>query len=338
MRRLRGVAFEVDLLTVENMRFTNGATTDGGAINGYGVIVHNSRFDNNVASVDGGAISAYGVEISDSVFEYNEALSGGAVLAQFVSVERTTFTNNSAGDSGGAIAGYAVTGVTSSTFNGNSAVNVGGAIASYGTFTVENSTFFENSTDPADGYAGAIFSSGGDITQSTFLDNTANPTGGQSIGNDGGTLNLRGNIFAGSDSAAPHLYAGGIVDQGGNLLTTPEAIEALTSVQPSTQFDLTTLAIFNGATLADNGGPTRTVALYSGSPAINAVPAGSLATDQRGVVRPAVSDAGAYEFVAPVLAATGSSAPVGLLGGAAALLLAGGALALGLARRVVRAR
>lgn len=327
-------------LTVENLRFTNGDAVDGGAINGYGVIVQNSRFDNNVAFDSGGAISAYGVEISDSVFENNEALNGGAVLAQFVSVERTTFTNNSAGDSGGAIAGYAVTEVTSSTFNGNSAFNVGGAIASYGTFTVENSTFFENSTDPGDGYAGGIFSAGGDITQSTFLDNTANPTGGQSIGNDGGTLNLRGNIFAGSDSTAPHLYAGGIVDQGGNLFTTPEAIEALTSVKPSTQFDLTTLAIFNGATLADNGGPTRTVALYSGSPAINAVPADpdSLTIDQRGVARPAVSDAGAYEFVAPVLAATGSSAPIGLLGGAAALLLAGGALALGLARRVVRAR
>lgn len=52
--------------------------------------------------------------------------------------------------------------------------------------------------------------------------------------------------------------------------------------------------------LADNGGPTRTMALLPGSPAIGHIPAGSnfSIADQRGLPRPGtdgVSDIGAYE-------------------------------------------
>ena len=54
--------------------------------------------------------------------------------------------------------------------------------------------------------------------------------------------------------------------------------------------------------LADNGGPTLTMALQAGSPAINKIPkASSPATDQRGIPRPqpqgGLSDIGAYELV-----------------------------------------
>ncbi|MFL5823821.1 MAG: choice-of-anchor Q domain-containing protein [Solirubrobacteraceae bacterium] len=56
--------------------------------------------------------------------------------------------------------------------------------------------------------------------------------------------------------------------------------------------------------LQDNGGPTATMALRSGSPAINRVPGragGCPAADQRGVQRPQGGgcDAGAFEFAAP---------------------------------------
>jgi len=58
--------------------------------------------------------------------------------------------------------------------------------------------------------------------------------------------------------------------------------------------------------LQDNGGPTATEALRPGSPALDAIPAGSSACpggtrDQRGVARPypvgGACDIGAYEFV-----------------------------------------
>jgi hypothetical protein len=62
------------------------------------------------------------------------------------------------------------------------------------------------------------------------------------------------------------------------------------------------------AGLSNNGGPTQTIALLSGSPAIDAIPLASctdqdgnqLTTDQRGFPRPdageQVCDIGAYEF------------------------------------------
>jgi hypothetical protein len=66
--------------------------------------------------------------------------------------------------------------------------------------------------------------------------------------------------------------------------------------------------LLDPAGLANNGGPTDTIALLSGSPAIDAIPLDScidqdgnpLTTDQRGFPRPdaeeQVCDIGAYEF------------------------------------------
>jgi hypothetical protein len=64
------------------------------------------------------------------------------------------------------------------------------------------------------------------------------------------------------------------------------------------------------AGLANNGGPTQTIALQSGSPAIDAIPVADctdqasspnpITTDQRGLLRPdageQLCDIGAYEF------------------------------------------
>jgi hypothetical protein len=60
--------------------------------------------------------------------------------------------------------------------------------------------------------------------------------------------------------------------------------------------------------LRDNGGPTRTIALAGGSPAIDAgIAAISTGTDERGVVRDALPDLGAFEFVGGLLAAGADS-------------------------------
>ena len=50
------------------------------------------------------------------------------------------------------------------------------------------------------------------------------------------------------------------------------------------------------ASLADNGGPTKTHALLAGSPAINAGTSCSVQVDQRYAARDAQCDLGAYEF------------------------------------------
>ena len=65
--------------------------------------------------------------------------------------------------------------------------------------------------------------------------------------------------------------------------------------------------------LADNGGSTPTMALPTGSPAINAgIAAGAPATDQRGFTRTGNPDIGAFEFgsvvvTTPVLTASTTS-------------------------------
>jgi CSLREA domain-containing protein len=94
----------------------------------------------------------------------------------------------------------------------------------------------------------------------------------------------------------------GSISDGGHDLSYPDATCPGMSVDP------------NLAPLADNGGPTLTQALNSGSPAIDAVPtsgAGCPATDQRGISRPQgrACDIGAFEFVFPT-APTGP-APAG---------------------------
>ena len=60
------------------------------------------------------------------------------------------------------------------------------------------------------------------------------------------------------------------------------------------------------APLADNGGPTQTMALMSGSPAINTGTAtGAPATDQRGLPRFGAVDKGAFEVQPAGLFANG---------------------------------
>lgn len=301
---------------------------------------------------------------------------GGAIAGYDVTIINSTFTDNAASD-GGAVYGYGAVSVEGSTFLDNTADVYGGAIAA-GTSEIENSTFVGNT---AGDEGGAIFAGNSDVQFSTFLDNTSaapEPEGelpGESIYlsvDFVDNLSIRGNIFAGS-TGYPHLGVGGsptsgeIFDFGGNVFSTPLATETdLGFAQPSTLFERTSAQLFGAGAAADsNGGPTQTVALIPGSPAIDAVPPlvevtaasssdalsptaiSNLTLDQRGEPRVANADAGAFELQAdeiggegsegPELAATGTtSGTAGLLGGAAALLMGlGAALALA-GRRLAR--
>jgi hypothetical protein len=184
---------------------------------------------------------------------------GGLMNTGTVKVRNTTFSNNSA-DFGGGIynnAGGTLT-VTNSTFSENSASIVGGGIANaVGPLTVTNSTFSGNS---AAGAGGGIFN------------------------NNGGTLTVTNTIVANSTSGGNCL--GDITDGGYNIDDgTSCGFSAANNSMPSTEPLL-------AAGLANNGGPTKTIALRDASPAINAIPQGTngcgteVTTDQRGVERP----------------------------------------------------
>ena len=65
--------------------------------------------------------------------------------------------------------------------------------------------------------------------------------------------------------------------------------------------------------LANNGGPTETMALLAGSPAISAgVAVEGITTDQRGVARVFTPDIGAYEYSVPTITVSPSSLSLGI--------------------------
>jgi hypothetical protein len=186
----------------------------------------------------------------------------------------------------------------------------GSAIYNYGSMALTNCTFSGNSA----GYSAAIqndgFSKGTIIESCTVVSNAARFVAG--IYNGGfaqyfsSDIFLRNSIVAGN--IAREFYAGveldienrGATISGGyNLIgKTPEAsyINPV-RVQPSDQVDLSGAELRLGP-LADNGGPTLTHALLTGSPALEAGPfTGFPATDQRGVARPfgLRADIGAFE-------------------------------------------
>jgi CSLREA domain-containing protein len=190
--------------------------------------------------------------------------------------------------------------VVRSTFSRNTATSNGGGIFNDGTLAITNSTFSNNS---AETLGGGIFNDTGaqlTVTHGTFWSNThgAPERGGGIL--SAGTATLRNTIVAGSgfsQACSEH----GITDGGYNISDDDSCSFDQSTSRNSTDPKL-------ASTLANNGGPTRTIALLRGSPALNAIPTGQsgcatatgrIATDQRGVRRPqgTACDIGAYEKV-----------------------------------------
>ena len=220
--------------------------------------------------------------------------AGGAVDATHggaVSIVRSTLAGNHAASGGAVAAGRAapVT-VVASTFVGNVAAGRGGAIDASNVSST-SSTFSANQA----GRGGAIHAATGlTIVSSTFSDNVAS---GAAIALDGGAAAVRNSILADGTGTECVLGSSTLTDHGGNFSTDGSC--GLTQASSRTDVPVASLAL---APLADNGGPTQTVALLTGSPAIHAgVDCRPPATDQRGVPRPpgAACDSGAFQVEPP---------------------------------------
>jgi len=288
-----GAISNIGTLTVNNSTFSGNSALglEGGAIpnvTGATLSVSNSTFSGNNAHLGGGAISNAGrLTLANSTFSGNNAINGGAIEISTgtVTVTKSTLSGNSGSDNGGAIAivtGDSLT-VTNSTFSGNSAGNVGGAILNESaTLTVTNSTFSGNS---APGRSGGAIWNGGAVT---FINSVlANSTSG-------------GNCSVSNPSTTPITDGGHNIDDGTTCGFTGSGCATT-----GTSF-CNTNPLLDPTGLASNGGPTQTIALEAGSPAINtgdetvcaAPPVNNL--DQRGFVRPGAGatncSIGAYEF------------------------------------------
>ncbi len=194
-------------------------------------------------------------------------------------------------------------------FMDNSSANAAGAIFNQaGLLTIERSTFANNTA----GGMGAILQESllpMTITASTFTNNVGRFEGGAlSIANFRPATLIHCTITGNAVTNTGGGGVGGIrtVSGAGNLLTLQDCIvtgntdanfPGVPNVATgfSSQGNNLTSGDAKLAPLGDYGGPTQTMALRPGSPALNAAPTSTATSDQRGFPAVGVKDIGAYE-------------------------------------------
>jgi len=293
-----------------------GIAADGGTLKVIrSVIARNSatKPSQNAGGIEGepGSTQNEVISISRSRIVDNHAAAGGGGIYAYnrLTINRSTLSGNTAGEAGGAIYNYGTATITKSTitgnhantnvgggiFNANAAGNLvlkfstlsgnvapngdGGAIENYGAATLVNDTITKNHTA---GYGGGVEADSNSPTvlnAVTIARNTAGTGGGIE-----GNLIVSNSLIAlnSSSGLGPDCHPGPtIISTGHNLVgdTTDcggvfgGSTNDFTNVSPRI------------ARLADNGGPTKTIALRRHTKAINHAGNDAPKRDQRGVER-----------------------------------------------------
>lgn len=204
----------------------------------------------NGKAAAGGAIlaesSAY-VRVYDSAVSGNHAGTGGAIAAaNNLYVNRCLFDSNIADDRGGAISNTIggtrpLTTFISSTFTGNSASSAG-AIDNDGTVLLVNATVSGNSATQA----------------ASSIRNAAS-----------GTINVLNTIIGRDISQSVTALDGTFQSAGNNIVTDSRGSTGFTHGTNSDQVSVNNAIDPLLGPLTDNGGQTNTLALLTGSPAID---------------------------------------------------------------------
>ena len=325
-----GIDSDGTLMVIDSIFTGNSANNfyGGGLMNSGGTAtVIGSAFTGNSAIYSGGGIANFsgGLTLTDSNFINNSAVVGGSIYnysGSTATVTDSIFINNSAASEGGGVFNGGTATVTNSIFANNSAP-AGGGIFSYGTLTVLDSTFTSNSAlgtgGGLDNYSGGTAT----LTNCTISGNTSQNGGGI---DNGGSLMLNNTIVAGNLNTESTLRTISPVRSSRPARTTSSA-----TVQESPTLPISIPSNLIGTTadpmnpllgpLADYGGPTQTMALLPGSPAIDAgsnalsidpTTGQPLAYDQRGLPRivNGIVDIGACEssgFTVTVTSGSGQS-------------------------------
>ena len=312
-----------DTIRIENLTIDNG---DAGVLNGGGVYV-----------------DVGGINVLDGVIvKRNQAADGGGVFVSFgasLDVLRSTITGNTANDlaqgQGGGINNNGELFVDSSAITDNTAsFGLGGGIRSGETgtnaATIVNSTIAGNKAASSGGgvqvtNGGLLLRSDTIVGNTSDLDNSGNePGGGVNILPTGADVantilagNVRGTVAPVPSDCRLGAAMGTAVDSAGyNLRSSADEAPGPGECDPG--FNQPGDAIIPAMVttlgpLADNGGPTPTIALLPGSPAIDAgnpaTPSSAVgsypacpATDQRGLPRGGAAgrcDIGAFEVQPP---------------------------------------
>jgi hypothetical protein len=243
------------------------------------------------AQLYGGGIENSGtLTLTDCTISGNSAGLGGAIYNRgSLKLTDSTVSENLAGGYGGGITtnGGSMT-LTDCTVSGNSAPHGGGIDNYVGTMTLADCTVTANRSGDA----------GGGIENTPGV---ANKTGIVTLDN---TI-VAGNFQGASPSTTPGDILGSIASTSAYNLIGTGGAGGLIDGTNHNQVGVASSNLDLGA-LADNGGPTQTVALLTGSPAINAgsnalIPTG-VTTDQLGLPRIAdgTVDIGAYEYLTTI--------------------------------------
>ncbi|HBB94287.1 MAG TPA: hypothetical protein DC054_02755 [Blastocatellia bacterium] len=237
------------VVTIFGLTISNGS----GGTNGGGIL------NSNTATLN----------VTTDVLSNNTAQFGGGLLNLGngpVNITTSTFNNNTATNSGGGIYnnGTSAVNIVNSTVSGNTAAAGGGIFNVQGGLNLNNSTISNNSAPGGAGAGGGIFNN--NIAPAANLVNTivAGNTAGTANGPDvQGTFNSQGNNLIGAKDGSNGLTNGVKSDIVGTIATPVNALLA---------------------PLGNYGGPTQTMALLPGSPALNAGSNNLAAglTDQRG--------------------------------------------------------
>jgi hypothetical protein len=278
-----------------DQRVNGGGITNDGEISGIASLtINNSTISgNNLENPNG--IATFGGGI------FNYGIHGSAT----VTINNSTISNNKA-------------------FQGAGLFNDGGVTNSAAVVTINNSNFSNNT---ADQYAGAIVNEGNEggqatliVTNSTFAGNSGwvpgtdcdcTPGGGtiynDGAGQAGAILEVGNAIFKGGIPNQRNILnqSGAVISDGYNLTNDAGVVNMSGGVGGfNAPTDLiNTDPMLDPAGLHNNGGPTQTIALLSGSPAINSGDPNAPARDQRYYLRNTQPDRGAFEFggtIAPV--------------------------------------
>ncbi len=273
-----------------NANGNGGAGLGGGVFNTGTLTLTNSTISGN--SVVGGAPGTGGTGGVSGSASGGGVYNDGSSAAASLTITGSTISGNTSATNGGGIANVgtgtnATLTITNSTISGNGANNDGRGIwndSATGTTTLTSVTVTGNTTDKDDLGGGA--GGGLNIVSGTFtlkntivagnLKGTTTPTAHDITG----TVNTAG-------SASSYNLIGDAASSGGLTDGVDHNIVGNAGVGT---IDIATVL---DTTLADNGGPTKTHALVTGSPALEKGNAFGLTTDQRGFVRPVDSDAAA---------------------------------------------
>ncbi|WP_338200429.1 choice-of-anchor Q domain-containing protein [Candidatus Nephthysia bennettiae] len=329
------IAFD-GTMTANGTVFSSNSANSGGAIE-----VHGGRATLNGVTVSGNQSASLGggvlalasgtgpsqLDVSNSTFVGNSSgAGGGAILVDqsTLTLRGSTLSGNKATTTGGGLAvslGNAA--LTNDTISGNSADLGGGVYQFSGTATTRpptavpdavRSTLDKLSAVRAAASDQARSSSGGgpagahkstaprrsqpdavSLESVTIANNSAGSGGG--VWNTVGAFSAHDSIVASNSATSSSPDCFGTVTSGGyNLEGLSDCAFAATGDKQNSAPGL--------APLASNGGPTQTIALQAGSPALDAGDPACPppATDQRGMSRPQGPrcDIGAFELAVPL--------------------------------------